>query len=208
MRILPREHGATAIWFSSLVLTMATTVELPSPAALLVFAIVALSILIVLGRLTRSSATLIKIERNRIILPVVSGFLTLLVLLGHWILTYQLPREIFATWILFTTYTVAGVAYTQATVRAVKGRRSPALTTYMIPLTVVMVIESVLFDIWGWLNILSLMLLAPLYATWFSINISSERDGVPMGRMIRGLGFRQTANMIAAAVILAVVARL
>jgi len=208
MRILPREHGATGIWLASLVLAFASLSGPPPLVGLAAFIVISILALLVLGQITASSAELIRLERNRVILPLASGSLTMIVPLASLIMAGQLPVAILAAWLVFLTYTVGGVAYTQAAVRAVKRREPPSLAVFVLPISSALIIEAVVFEMAGWLHIASVAVVVPLFLHWLAIGKPQRSDEIPMGRIIRRVGFTQMANMIAVTMILAVVLRL
>ncbi len=76
MGILPREHGATVIWLSSLILALANLDEAPSAIGLAVFVTASVAALVLLAKLTGGSATVIRIERNIILLPILFPLVT------------------------------------------------------------------------------------------------------------------------------------
>ncbi len=208
MRILPREHGATAIWLASFILAFATLSGPPPLAGLAAFIIISVLALLVLGQITGSSTELMRLERNRVVLPMASGSLTMIVPLASLVMAGRLPTTILAVWLMFLTYTVGGVAYTQAAVRAIKRREPPALAVYILPISSALIIEAVVLEMAGWLHVASVAVVVPLYLHWLAVRKPPRSGDVPMGKIIRGVGFKQMANMIAVTVILAVVARL
>jgi len=127
MRVLPREHGATVIWLASLVLALGAITATPSPVRLAAFVTAAVLALLFLARLTSGSVAVMRMERHAVLLPALSGFLTLVVPAGELVVLGRLTPPVLAAWLLFATYTVAGVVLTRAGVRAILKRRTPAM---------------------------------------------------------------------------------
>jgi hypothetical protein len=96
MRLFPREHGATVIWFSSLLLTFGTLQEAPSALGVVIFVAASVLALVLIGRLTSGSTLAFRLERNLILLPVLSGLLTSIVPLGQIVMVGQLSLPVLA----------------------------------------------------------------------------------------------------------------
>jgi hypothetical protein len=83
MKILPREHGATVIWFVSILALMLIITTVPPPQFLILFLVASVAILLSAGQITSRSQKLIRIQRNRLFLPVLSSSLTFILPLGE-----------------------------------------------------------------------------------------------------------------------------
>ena len=208
MRVLPREHGATVIWLSSLIIALATLDEAPSVIGLAAFVTASVAALVLLAKLTGGSAAVMRIERNIVLLPILSGLLTLIVPLGHVLMLGQLSKSILAVWFLFLTYTVAGVVYTRIAVRAVLGRTKSSLATCMIPVSFILVAEVAVLSAIGWLHSAAAIIVGPSLFWWLAITSLSESEASSRTGIVRRVGIMQSANMIAVSIILAVVSRL
>ena len=208
MRFLPREHGATVIWLSSLILALATLDEAPSAIGLAVFVTASVAALVFLTRLTSSSVAMMRLERDIVLLPVLSGLLTLVVPFGQLIMLGHLPPSILSVWLLFLTYTMAGVVYTRIAVRAILGRMAPSLANCVIPVSFILVAEVAVLSAIGSLHPAAAIIVAPSLVWWLAITALSRSEGSSRTGIIRRVGVTQSANMIAVAIILAVVSRL
>jgi len=207
MRLLPREHGATAIWFSSVLLAFGTLRELPQILGVLVFLTASVLALVVIGRLTSRSVVIARLERNRTLLPVLSGLLTLIVPLGQIIMVGQLPLPVLAAWLIFLTYCSSGVVYTQDLVRSVLKQTLPTWTSFNIS-AVFIVSEAIIMNAVNWLSIAIVAIIAPLAVHRVVVLSLIQRKGSSKIERIRAVGFTQAGNLIAATIILALVSKL
>ncbi len=207
MPLLPREHGATAIWLASVVLAFLILPEVPGLLPSFAFVGVCLAALLAVAALTGRSAVLIRLERNPNLLPALSSPLTLIVPLGYLILAGPLTWTILAAWLIFLVYTATGIVYTGDAVRAVL-KDAPPGGRWLVVSAVLLAAESVAFAGLGWLPVASLAVLVPLLAHRLALRIRPSSGSVPKARRIRYLGMAESANLLAAAVILALVARL
>ncbi len=207
MRLLPREHGATAIWLASVVLAFLILPEVPGLLPTAAFVGLCLAALLLVAALTGRSAVLIRLERNPNLLPALSSPLTLIVPLGHLIMAGLLTRTVVAAWLVFLAYTATGIVYTGDAVRAVLRDAHPNLRL-LAASAVLLAAESAAFAALGWLSIASLAVLAPLLAHRLAIRSRPSSESAPKVRRIRNLGMAESANLLAAAAILALVARL
>jgi len=208
MRVLPREHGATVIWLASLVLALASLAATPSLVRLAAFLAAAVIALVLLGRFTASSVAVMRMERDAVLLPVLSGLLTLVVPAGELAMLGRSSPPILAAWLLFATYTMAGVVLTRVGVRAILKRRTPAMAGGVLLVAAVVAAEAVAVHWLGWLDIASVAILVPLVVYWRGIVRLSRSEETPRTRVVRRVGFAQSGNVVAVAVILAVVLRL
>ena len=207
MRLLPREHGATAIWFSSVLLAFGTLRELPQILGVLVFLTASVLALVVIGRLTSRSVVIARLERNRTLLPVLSGLLTLIVPLGQIIMVGQLPLPVLAAWLIFLTYCSSGVVYTQDLVRSVLKQTLPTWTSFNIS-AVFIVSEAIIMNAVNWLSIAIVTITVPLAFHRVVVLSLIQRKGSSKIERIRTVGFTQAGNLIAATIILALVSKL
>lgn len=205
MRVLPREHGATVIWLSSLVLALGTLREAPGVVGLVAFVVASALALVLLAQLTSRSVAVMRMERDPILLPTLSGALTLVVPLGHLAMVGRLPAEVLAVWLLFLTYTVAGVFITRIGVRAILRRTTPALSGSILLASVALGAEAILLSAFGSLRIEAAAVLAPLFAYWRAIEYLSRSKVVARAGIVRSVGFAHSADTLAAVAILVVV---
>lgn len=207
MRWLPREHGATVIWLASVVLALLTLPEVPDAIGSAVFALGSLTALLLLAWLTSRSAVLVRLERNPVLTPVLSSPLTLIVPFGRLVMIGDLPPATIGLWLVFLTYTTTGVVYTGDAVRAVVRGSSPGWGLLLLSAAFVVAMALVLSAV-GWLPTASLVIVVPLLAHRLAAGPSRAFASLPRPQRIRRLGVAQSANMLAAAVLLAAVLRL
>ena len=207
MRLLPREHGATVICLSSLLLAFGMLREPPSALGVVVFLAASVLALVLIGKLTSGSKVIARLERNPILLPVLSGLLTLIVPLGQIVMVGQLSLPVLACWLVFLTYCSSGVVYTRGLVRSVLKEAPPTWTSFVLS-TIFIVAVVVTLSALNWLSIAAVAVLVPLTVHRAVVLLLIQRRGSSRVERIRGVGFAQAGNLIAAAIILAVVSRL
>jgi len=207
MELLPREHGATAIWFSSLLLALGSLREPPSPLRALGFLAVAVLTLIFIAKLTSNSKSIARSERNSTLLPLFSGLVTLVAPLGQIMMTGWLSISGLATWLVFLAYCSTAAVYTRGLVRSVL-RGTPAAWTAFIISAVLLVVEAVLLNMIAWLSIAAVAVVVPLIAHRIVVPRLAQREGLSRMSRIRIVGFAQAGSLLAATVILILVSRL
>jgi len=207
IKLLPREHGATAIWFSSLLLAFGTLQGRPWPLGVVLFTAASVLLLILTGWLTNGSIIIIRLQRNRSLLPVLSSLLTLIVPLGQIVIVGQLSRTVLAAWFVFLTYCSTGVVYTQDLVRSVLKEVPPTRTSFILS-AVIIVVEVATLNVFNWLSIAAVAIVVPLIVNRVFVLLPIQRRGSSRAERIREVGFAQTGNLIAAVLILALVSRL
>ena len=202
MRLLPREHGATVIWFASLLLAFAALRKPPNWFGLIVYVGVAVVALVLLGRFTKRSAMVARLERSRVLLPALSASLTVLIPVGQLLMVGQLSRPVLSAWLVFLTFVAAGVVATRELVRDILKARS---TTWagLVGAGTVLAAEGATLALVHWLSPVAITVVVPLtLQRWFATRrIRNER--IPRSQRIRFLGFTQSASLVAAATILA-----
>jgi len=207
MKLLPREHGATAIWFSSVLLAFGMLREPPWTPNAVVFLAASVLALVLIGRLTTGSIVIVRLERSRTLLPVLSGLLTLIVPLGQIIMVAQLSLPVLAAWLIFLTYCASGVVYTRELVRSVLKEASPTWTSFNLS-AVFIVAEVVTSNVVNCLSIATVAIIVPLIVHRVVVLRLIKRRGSSRIERIRGVGFAQTGNLLAATIILALVSKL
>lgn len=207
MRVLPREHGATVIWLASLLLAFGTLREPPWALGVVVFLAASVLALVLIGKLTSESKVIVRLERNLILLPVLSGLLTLIVPLGQIVMVGQLYFPVLADWLVFLTYCSSGVVYTRDLVRSVLKEAPPTWTSFNLS-AVFIVSEVVTLSVVNWLSIATVAIIVPLTVHRVVVLSLIQRKGSSRIERIRGVGFAQAANLIAATIILALVSKL
>ena len=207
MKLLPREHGASAIWFSSLLLSFGTLRQPPWAPGVVVFLAASALALIVTGRLTSRSKVIARMERNPTLLPVLSSPLTLLVPLGQLLMAGQLPIPLLAVWLVFLTYCSSGVVYTRDSVRSVLKEAPLTWTSFSLSATMILA-QVVTLSAAHWLSITAIAVVVPLSIHRVIVLLLTQRKGYSKIERIRGVGFTQAGNLIAATIILDLVSRL
>jgi hypothetical protein len=206
MRLLPREHGATVIWFSSLLLAFGMLRKPPSSAGFAVFLAASVLGLLLTGELTSRSTVVVRMERHAILLPVLSGLLTLITPLGQVLMVGQLSPSVLAVWLVFLAYSSSGVVYTRDLVRSMLKESPPTWTNFSLS-AVFIVAEVVTLNALNWLSIIALAIVVPLTVHRVAVLWMIKRRGYSAVERIRSVGFVQTGNLIAATIILALVSK-
>ncbi len=207
MRLLPREHGATSIWFPSLLLAFGTLKELPSIPGVITFLAASVLAIGLTARITGGSVAIVRLERNAILLSILSSLLTLIVPLGQIIMVGQLSISVFAIWIVFLAYCTLGVVYARDLVRSVLKETPPTWTTFSVSATFI-VVAIVILNVINWLSIAAVVIVLPLTVHRFAILPLIRRKTSSKIERIREVGFTQAGNLIATAIILALVSKL
>jgi len=204
MKLLPREHGATAIWFASLLLAFGTLRAPPWVPGVVVFLAISVLVLILTGRLTRGSKVILRLERNPTLLPVLSSLLTLIVPLAQIVIVGQLSLAVLAAWLVFLIYSSSGVVYTRGLVRSMLKEAPPTWTSFSLS-AILIIVEVVALNSIRWLSIAALGVVVPLIVHRVVVLLLIRRKCSPRVERIRGVGFAQAGNLIAAAIILALI---
>ena len=207
MRLLPREHGATVIWFSSLLFTFGCLREPPWTPGVVAFLAASVLALILIGRATSGSIAIIRLERNPILLVILASLLTLIVPLGQIIMVGQLSLSVLAAWLVFLTYSSSGVLYTQHLVRSVVKETPPTWTSFSLSAFFI-VTEVITLNAFNLLSIVAVAILMPLIVHRVIALSLIQRKSSSRVERIRVVGFAQAGNLIAAAIILALVSKL
>jgi len=207
MKLLPREHGATVIWLSSSLLAFGTLRELPSTLSVVVFLAASVLALVFIGRLTSRSTVIVRMERNTVLLPVLSGLLTLITPLGQVLMVGLLSLPVIAAWLVFLTYSSLGVVYTRDLVRSMLNESPPTWITLALS-AVFIGAEVLILNALSWLSMLAVTIILPL--TFHRVVVLSlvQRKASSTVERIRRVGFVQAGNLIVATIILALVTKL
>jgi hypothetical protein len=207
MRLLPREHGATAIWLSSLLLAFGVLREPPCILGLIVFLAASLLELVLTARITSGSLAIVRLERNATLLPVLSSLLTLIVPLGQIIMVGQLSIPVLAAWLVFLAYCSSGVIYARDLVRSVLKETPLRWTSFSFSAIFILAVVVVMNAV-NWLSIAAVALLAPLAVHRVVVLPLIRRKASSRVDRIREVGFSQAGNLITASIVLALVSRL
>lgn len=180
----------------------------PPPVRLAAFLAGAVLALVLLARVTGGSVAVMRMERDPILLPVLSGLLTALIPLGELLMFSRLTPPVLSVWAIFATYTMAGVVLTRVAVRAVLGRKAPRMATGILLVSAVVAVEAVVVHTAGWMHVSAVLVLLPLALFWRKAEVVARPSERPLAGRIRSIGFAQSGSMFAAAAILAIVPRL
>jgi hypothetical protein len=188
-------------------LAFGTLRELPSTLSVVVFLAVSVLALVLIGRLTSGSTVIVRMERNTVLLPVLSGLLTLITPLGQFLMVGLLSLPVIAAWLVFLTYSSLGVVYTRDLVRSMLNESPPTWITLALS-AVFIGAEVVILNALSWLSILAVTIILPL--TFHRVVVLSlvQRKASSTMERIRRVGFVQAGNLIVATIILALVAKL
>jgi hypothetical protein len=207
MRLLPREHGATAIWFSSLVLAFGALQEPPWIPGVIVFLTASLFALVLIAWVTSGSVAIARLERNASLLPVLSGLLTLIVPLGQIIMVGQLSIPILAVWLVFLGYCSSSVVYARDLVRSMLKETPPTWVSFSLSVAFIVAVVVILNDLVP-LSIAAMAIIVPMTVHRVVVLPLILRKASSKAERIREVGFTQAGNLITAAIILALVSKL
>lgn len=210
-KFLPREHGATIIWLSSLVVALLSLREPPDLSRLLLFLASSVAILRTMSFLGRSSATIIRAERNSTLLPLMSCSLTLIAPLGSYLMANQVSVRDATVWLLLVTYTAVTVPLTQRTVRNIVFNEHKPVTPIGLGGTLLLALESLLFSSLGWINLAATLSVLPLLVSWTRDERIYRSSPNPEGsklKRVKRIGRLGIGISLAHATILSVVSRL
>jgi len=119
----------------------------------------------------------------------------------------QLSLPVLAAWLIFLTYCSSGVVYTRDLVRSVLKEAPPTWTSFNLS-AIFIVSEVVTLNAVDWLSIGTVAIIVPLTVHRVVVLSLIQRKGYSKIERIRGLGFAQAGNLIAATIILALVSKL
>ena len=207
MRLLPREHGATAIWFSSLLLAFGTLRKPTGVSGVIVFLVASVLVLTLTARITSSSVAIVRLERNATLLSVLSSLLTLIVPLGEIIMVGQLSIPVFAAWLVFLAYCSSGVVYARDLVRSVL-KETPLRWTSFILSAVFIAAVVLVVNAASRLSIAAVAIVLPLTVHRVVAVPLIYRKASSRIERIREVGFSQAGNLMIASIILALVSKL
>jgi hypothetical protein len=207
MRLLPREHGATVIWFCSLLLTFGTLQAPPSPVSGVGFLAASTLALVLIARLTSGSKAIARLEHSPTLLPVLSGLLTLIVPLGQIVMVGRFSTSGLAAWLVFLTYGCSGAIYTRDLVRSILSETPPKWTSFNFS-AALLAAEIVTLSMINWFSIAAMAVIVPLTVHRIVVPSLIQRKSSSRIARIRLLGLAQTGNLIAAVAIVVLASKL
>ena len=207
MKLLPREHGATAIWFSSVLLAFGTLRELPWIPSVIVFLAASVFALGLTAKVTGGSVAIVRFERNVTLLPVLSSLLTLIVPLGQIIMVGQLSIPVLASWLVFVVYCASGVVYARDLVRSVLNETPPTWTIFSLSAAFIVAVVAIL-NVVNWSSFAAVAILVPLTVHRVIVVPLIRRTAPSKLQRIREVGFSQAGNLITATIILSIVSKI
>lgn len=198
MKILPREHGATVIWFVSILASVLTIPFVPSISRISIFFIVSAVILMLTSYITNVAPILIKIRRNQIILPIISGGLTLITPLGHFIMFGTVNETIFSVWVFLLTYTIFSVFFIQKKIKSLIQRKENSSLLLFLFSIIIFGFESSMFFLLGWVQLSIFLIILPVVIMWFFLKDQQiiNKLSKSNNQIIKSIGLFQTINMI------------
>lgn len=198
MKIFPREHGATVIWFVALLASVFTMPYIPSLIGIAIFFTVSIVILMLTSYLTNVAPMLIKIRQNQFWLPIISSGLTLITPLGHYIMFAMINEKIFSVWLFLVTYTIFSVILIQRKILSLlKSTEYSSLYIFLFSI-IIFTVESVIVFSLGWMTPFILLVSTPLMIMWLYLRSQHITNKFLKSKKhaIRSIGFYQTINMI------------
>ncbi len=198
MKILPREHGATVIWFVAILASVFSISYTPSILRIFMFLIVATAILMLTSYLMNVAPTIIKIRKNRFLLPIISSILTLITPLGHYIMFGTINGKIFSVWIFLLTYTIFSVVLIQRKILSLIQRSKYTSLFILFGSIIIFSVETFFISLFGWMHQFIVLTTIPLIVMWFYLRSQhiSDKFLKSKKKAIRSIGIFQTINMV------------
>jgi hypothetical protein len=119
----------------------------------------------------------------------------------------QLPLPVLGVWIIFLTYCASGVVYTRDSVRSVLKDVPLTWTSFSLSAAIILA-QVVALSAAHWLSITAIAVVVPMLIHRIIVLLLAQRTDFPKLKRIRGVGFTQAGNLIAATIILDLVSRL
>lgn len=210
MKFFPREHGATVIWFASILAAFLTIPIYPSVPSILIFLAVSFTILILIAQITGLSVILIHMQRDRLILPIITGFLTSITLLGYYIMLETVSVKNLSIWLLLLTFTVISVSLVQREVQGLLLMKEHPISHIIILGLTVFSVEFIMIISSGLMHSVIILSIAPLISMWIYLkkhNITKTNTDSKV-KKIKRIGFFQAWNTVMFVLILAVLSKL
>ena len=210
MKVFPREHGATVIWFASILTTFLTIPIYPSIPNILIFLAVSFAILIFIAQITNLSLTLIHVQLNSLILPIITGFLTSITLLGYYIMVGTVSAKNLSIWLLLLTFTIISVNLVQREVQRLLRMKEYSTSHIVILGLTIFSVEIIMVTSSKLMHSSIVLSIAPLISLWIYLkrNHIAKTNTDSKVKKIREIGFFQTWNIIIFVLILAILSRL
>ena len=199
---LPREHGATVIWFSSTILALLPSCGINDYTRIILFLFASIFILKIVAVIGKSNTTLIQAERNPVFLIILSSILTLIMPFGNFLISNSFSMNVFPIWLLLLIYTLINVIYIRVNVRRILlNEPKPSF-----PLMVLIFISFFTFDIFFiliyWVNLVAVLSIPLLVATFILVAIVDRHPTALKLVKVQRIGIIQFINMLLFVIIL------
>jgi len=210
VKILPREHGATVIWFASILTAFLTMSTYPSVLNILIFLSVSFAILILIAQMTSFSLMIIQMQLNEFILPIITGLLTSITILGYYIMFETVSTKNLGIWLLLLTFTIISVTLVQKEVQGLLRMKENPISHIVILGLGVFSVEFIFIISIGLMHPSIILSIAPLISMWIYLkrNHMAKSNTNSKVKIIRGIGYFQSWNVIIFVLILSVLSRL
>ena len=199
---LPREHGATVIWFSSTILALISSCEINDYTRLILFLFASISILKIVAVIGRSNTALIQAERNPVFLLILSGILTLILPFGNFFISNSFSMNVFPIWLLLLIYTLINVVYIRINVRRILFNEPKPLFSLMVLSLISFSFSDIFLILIYWVNQVAVLSIPLLIATFILVAIVCRRPTELKLVKVKRIGIIQFVNMLLLIIIL------
>jgi hypothetical protein len=206
-KYLPREHGASVIWLSSMILLISLS-ELTNPFQIILTIVFSLAVLEFIALISRRSYSIILAEKNPLFLILLSGSVTLIVPIGFYLITNHFLIKTAVTWLLLFTYTTLNVFLSQRSVQNILFNEKKSISLVVLGGTLLLATENLFYALSGLMPSLIFVSMTPFLLTLFlskKIERISSDGSVPKTALIRKVGLLQSANLISFSIIVSII---
>ncbi|MDP7658126.1 MAG: hypothetical protein QF812_02840 [Nitrososphaerales archaeon] len=210
MKIFPREHGVTVIWFASILTAFLTMSTYPSILNILFFLFVSFTILILMAQMTRLKLIITQMQFNGLILPIITSLLTSITILGYYIMFETVYAKNLSIWFLLFTFTFISVTLVQKEIQGILQIRKNPSSHIVFLGVVVFSTEFIIIIIFRLMNPAIILSIIPLISMWIYLKRThlDKLNTDSKVKKIRRIGLFQSLNVILFVLILAVIYRL
>ena len=210
MKTFPREHGATIIWFASILTTFLTMSTYPSILNILFFLFFSFTILILIAQITRLKLIITQMQLNWLILPIITSLLTSITILGYYIMFETVSTKNLSVWFLLFTFTFISVTLVQKEVQGILQVKKNPISHIIFLGVGVFSVEFIVIIIFRLMNPAIILSITPLISMWIYLKRThlNKLNTDSKVKKIRRIGLFQSLNVILFVLILAVIYRL
>ena len=210
MKIFPREHGATVIWFASILTTFLTMPTYPSILNIFFFLFFSFAILILIAQITKLKLIITQMQLNWLILPIITSLLTSITILGYYIMFETVSTKNLSVWFLLFTFTFISVTLVQKEVQGILQIRKNPISHIVFLGVGVFSVEFLVIIIFRLMNPAIILSIVPLISMWIYLKRThlNKLNSDSKVKKIRRIGLFQSLNVILFVLILAVIYRL